>query len=854
MWRITWKGMWSHKRRLLGTTMAVLLGVAFLTTSLAIGSTMTAGFDDLFSEANAGTDVVVRNATVIGSGDGLTRGNLDAELADRIDAIDGVASAVSIIEGSGRIVASDGTPIGGGGPPTTAANWAGDSPVNPWQLAEGRTPSDVAAGQPYEVVIDRASATTGNLQVGDETVVQMPQPVDVTIVGLATFGGADSSGPTTYTAFTERAAAELVGRPGEVSAIRIAADDGVSQDELRDVIADALPDNAEALTGAELTDEMMAEIEGEFLGMFKAILLAFAVIALVVASFSIHNTFSILIAQRSRESALLRALGASRRQVLRSVVGEAIVIGAIASLAGIAVGYGLAVGLKTIMDSAGFDLGFDGVVMASSTIVIALVVGIGSTVLASFVPALRASRVSPLAALRDSAVDSTGASKGRLIGGVIVTALGIATVITATTADQALVRAGLGALLTLVGAVVLGPVVARPGASVLGYVPSLLRGQSGRLARRNAMRDPRRTAGSAAALMIGTAVVALFTTFGASIKASVEEMVNQDFGGDLVIVSDDFSGAGLSPVVAEEVAELPEVAVSAGMAIGMITADGNEIDPAVIDPAEFGALMDLGVSEGSFDDGHCRPRGGQRTVCRGPRPRDRQRARCLVRRRCLDRVGDRRHLRHDAERRRHDHHAGRLDTARRSTRSCGGARRSGRRCVRIPGPRCGRHRDGTERRPGRPDPIGVRRQPRLRDRPDAVLRVRHARPRRADRADGHRQHVVAVDPRAHQGTRLAPGGRSDSRRGPFDGPLGVGDRLDLRHAGRHRPRGVPRLGFDASTGRPGGVRSLRRPDRFPRHRPGPRRTGRSRRSVAAVPTRRPPRHPVGHRDRLNPTD
>ncbi len=376
----------------------------------------------------------------------------------------------------------------------------------------------------------------------------------------------------------------------------------MSQDELRDDIAAAMPANAEALTGAELTDEMMAEIEGEFLGMFKTILLAFAVIALVVASFSIHNTFSILIAQRSRESALLRALGASRRQVLTSVVGEAIVIGAIASLAGLAVGYGLAVGLKTIMDSAGFDLGFDGVVMATSTVVIALVVGVGSTLLASFLPALRASRIAPLAALRESAVDSTSASKSRLIGGIVVMALGVATVVTATMADQALGRAGLGALLTLVGAVILGPVVARPAASVLGYGPSLLRGQTGRLARRNAMRDPRRTAGSALALMIGTAVVALFTTFGASIKASVEEMVNQDFGGDLVIVSDDFSGAGLSPVVAQEVAELPEVEVAAGMAIGMITADGNEIDPAVLDPAAFGALMDLGVSEGSFDD------------------------------------------------------------------------------------------------------------------------------------------------------------------------------------------------------------------------------------------------------------
>jgi hypothetical protein len=202
MWRPTWKGMWSHKRRLLGTTMAVLLGVAFLTTSLAVGSTMTAGFDDLFSEANAGTDVVVRNSTVIGSGDNVARGSVDAELVDEIDAIPGVLDAVPIIEGSGRIVAADGSPIGGGGPPTTAANWAGDSPVNPWALADGRAPVDVAQNEPFEVVIDRASATTGDLHVGDQTVIQMPEPVAVT---QPVAQPAMPAGPQTYAELIEMA-------------------------------------------------------------------------------------------------------------------------------------------------------------------------------------------------------------------------------------------------------------------------------------------------------------------------------------------------------------------------------------------------------------------------------------------------------------------------------------------------------------------------------------------------------------------------------------------------------------------------------------------------------------------------
>ncbi|MGA9278739.1 ABC transporter permease [Ilumatobacter sp.] len=600
MWRTIRKGMWSHKRRLLGTTTAVLLGVAFLTASLVLGSTMTAGFDGLFREGNAGTDVVVRNATEIGAGDSVTRGRLDIDVSGQLAAVEGVATLEPIIEGFGQLLDLDGDPIGGGGPPTTAANWIGRSSVNPWALSEGRAPRDVAPDEPYEVVIDRGAAELGELSIGDTTTIKIPEPVEVSIVGLVTFGGSDSLGPSTYTAFSERAATDLVGAPGQVSAIRVAAEDGVNQEQLRDEIARVIPAQAEALTGTELTDEMMADIQSDFLGMFRTILIAFSVIALVVAGFSIHNTFSILIAQRTRESALLRALGASRRQVLSSVLVEAVVIGALASAIGLITGIGLALGLKSWMDGAGFDVGISGVVVTGTTIVIAVVVGIGSTLLASFAPAFRASRVAPLAALRDAAVDSTSSSKARLVGGLVTAAAGIATVITATDEDGAVVQAGVGSILMIVGAVILGPVVARPAAGLLGLGPRLVRGQNGRLARRNAMRDPRRTSGSAAALMVGTAVVALFTTFGASIKASVETTVNQNFGGDLVIVPDDFSGAGLSPAVADGVAQLPEVATSAGMGIALAIADGATIDPAVVDPAALDALLDIDVTAGSL--------------------------------------------------------------------------------------------------------------------------------------------------------------------------------------------------------------------------------------------------------------
>ena len=288
-----------------------------------------------------------------------------------------------------------------------------------------------------------------------------------------------------------------------------------------------MPARIEALAQDELTAEQQSDIESDFLGFFEIVLLAFAGIALIVATFSIHNTFSILVAQRTRESALLRAIGASRRQILTSVTGEALAIGVIASAVGFAAGLGLATGLLALMSGAGLDLPTAGLTVGTDTIVIAAAVGILTTLVASVTPALKASRVAPLAALRDVAVDRSASSFVRALVGAIVAAAGVATVVTASSsADGALGRAGLGALGVLVGAVILGPVVARPAAAVLGTGASATRGFTGRLARRNAMRNPRRIASSASALMVGTAVVALFTTFGASIEASIDDAVD----------------------------------------------------------------------------------------------------------------------------------------------------------------------------------------------------------------------------------------------------------------------------------------------------------------------------------------
>ncbi|MGH9211540.1 MAG: ABC transporter permease [Acidimicrobiales bacterium] len=601
MFRTTLKSINAHKRRLVATSMAILLGVAFLSGTLVLGDTMRADFNDLFSETNAGTDALVRNSTEVGSDDFSQRGLLDQSVADQVAEVDGVASVSPQIESAGQIVGSDGDPLGGNGPPTLAANWIEDPALNPYDLAEGRAPEE-----PGEVVIDRRSAEEGDLAVGDTTTLRVPEPIEVSVVGIATFGDADSSGPVTWAGLTTAYAQEvLLPRPDALTGVVVAADEGISQTELVDRLASVLPSDAEALTGAELTAEQQDEIEGDFVGFLEMFLLAFAGVALLVATFTIYNTFSILVAQRTRESALLRALGASRRQVLASITVEAALVGVVASVLGIAAGLGLATGLMALMDAAGFGLPSSGLVMATSTFVTAMLVGVLVTLAASLAPAVKASRVAPLAALRDVAIDRSGASLWRALAGTLVSGIGIAMTIGGTTGEGSLAQSGLGAMLTVVGVVLLGPIAARPASSVLGGVLAY-RGMSGKLARRNALRNPRRTAGTASALMVGVAVVTLFTVVAASIKSSIDDVVSEQFAGDLVIVNTNFSGSGLDPELAQAIGDLPEVEVATGIGTAPMTVDGDDDAASVVDPEPMTRMMDLEVSEGSMaelDDG-----------------------------------------------------------------------------------------------------------------------------------------------------------------------------------------------------------------------------------------------------------
>lgn len=601
MFTVTLKGLQAHKRRLLGTFLAVFLGIAFLSGTLVLGDTLRANFDTLFAGANAGTDALIRSASTIeadgGRGPDLDgRSLVPAALADRVRSVPGVAAAEPSIQGYGQIIGAGGEPVGGNGPPRLAGNWITDTELNPYKLVEGRPPATID-----EVVLNRGAAEAGALKVGDTAVVQTPEPVTVTVVGIATFGADDGLGAVTFAAFTlEGAETHVTKRPGLASGILVRAQPGVNQQVLAERVRPLVGDGNEVLTGAQVSAEASDDIGRQFLDTFTMFLTVFAGVALLVGSFSIYNTFSILVAQRSRESALLRALGAARAQIVASVMVEAVLVGLVASAAGLLGGVGIAGLLKGLFDSFGFSLPAGGLVFDAGTAVTCMTVGTAVTLAAGVFPAVRASRVAPVAALRESAAEAAEVSRIRAVAGAALSALGVAVVLGAVLGDADLGIAGVGAALTMVGVVTFGPVLARPAAALVGWPLARARGVTGGLARRNAMRNPRRTSGTAAALMVGVGVVTLFTVFAASIRTSIDDTVSRSFGGDLVVSTGSFGGGGLDPALAPAIAALPEVRAAVGLGQGVADVDGKGRRVTVADVGSLGGLLDLDVRDGSL--------------------------------------------------------------------------------------------------------------------------------------------------------------------------------------------------------------------------------------------------------------
>jgi putative ABC transport system permease protein len=599
MLKLSLNSIWGRKRRLLRTAVAVTVGVAFLSGTLVLGDTLTANFRDLFTDVSAGTDVVVRSATTVAPGAEIDgdRGLVDASLLDVVRAVPGVATAEAQVTGYGSLIGADGDAIGGNGPPRLASSWVTTAVLNPYRLVEGRPPE-----APDEVVINRGAALAGGLEVGDVTDLQTPDPVAVAVVGVATFGDTDGLGETTFAAFTLAGAqANVTREPDGVSTVLVEAAPGTTSDDLRDRIAEALPGGVEAITGDQLAEERIAAISDEFLGMLKTFLTAFAVIALFVAALTISNAFAITLTQRTGELALLRAVGASRRQLRRIVTMEAALIGAVSGVVGMVAGLGIAGLLKGVFDAFGGALPAGGLVVRPGTVALAVAVGVGIAIAAAQLPARHASMVSPVTALRGDTTRSARQGTARSLAGAVLLATGSAGAIVAASAGS-VALVGLAAPALVAATLLLAPTALPPVARAIGVPLGRLLGADARLAERNTRRDPRRSAATATALVVGVAVVSLFTVFAASMKTSLDGQVGIGFSADLAVNTAAFGGGRLSPRATEELARLPEIDEAVAIGGGFALLGGETTEITSTDTTTIDAVLAIDATEGSLDD------------------------------------------------------------------------------------------------------------------------------------------------------------------------------------------------------------------------------------------------------------
>jgi putative ABC transport system permease protein len=599
MLRAAWKSLLGRKLRLIMSTFAIVLGVAFVAGSLIFTDTLGRSFTALF--ASTVGDVIVRpeGGTSV-DGTPSTRTIPASVLAD-LEGTPGSARVDGNVNAFGvYVVSSENKIIGGQGAPGIGTNWTGAPAghgVDQFAIVEGKTPSG-----PNEVVLDRRTAELAEVEVGDTITIVTAgtqATVNPTLVGTADFQSGGSLNGASVTVFDTETAQELFQKGADVySDIWVTAAEGVTQTELQAEVAKALPDGFEAVTGDEAADETASALE-DALGFIQTFLLVFAAISLVVGSFLIVNTFSILVAQRSRELALLRAMGASRGQVLRSVLAEAFLLGVLGSTFGLALGVGLAAALKQLFAQFGLDLSGQSLVFEPSTVVAAYAVGIIITMLAALFPAWRTGRIAPVQAMRDDIAMAPSSLHRRSIAGTVLLVLGAVALGAGLFSEisRPLWWVGGGILTILLAVAALSPLISRPllAASAAAYTSVF--GSVGTLAGQNSLRNPRRTTATASALMIGLALSTTMAILGDSAKASVDDTIAENFVGDYVVSST--FGQPFSPVIAEEMAAIPGVEAVVSQRFGLTERDGDPEPISSIDPGALTTLLPLEFVEGS---------------------------------------------------------------------------------------------------------------------------------------------------------------------------------------------------------------------------------------------------------------
>ena len=601
MFKVALKLIGRRLPRLFRSLFTVMTGIGFLAGTLMFTDTIRRTFDGLFADVFKTTDAYVQSSEKLDLDfGGELRDRLPETLVDDIRRVPGVTAVAGYLQGGGRVVGKDGKPLGPDqGPPNFISSIL-PAEVSPWRLTAG---SKEPAG-PNEVVLATSTAKLGKFKVGEAvTVTSGAGTRQFTVVGFAKFGESDSAGGGTFALFDLKTTQEMLGSNalGKVDAFLAAGDDGLSQQELVDRIAAANLPKTEVITGKQVSEDTSDQIK-QGLSFFSTFLLAFAGIALFVSSFIIYNTFAILMTQRRRETALLRAVGASRRQILLSTLGESAVVGLLGGVLGIGVGVLMAAGVKGLLKALNIDIPSEGLALLPRTAIVAVVVAVIVSTVSALFPSIRAANTPPVAALRDVAVESSPVTLGRIISGLIVLTFGAV--------PLGLGLAGRGAIYLLgiapifIGLFILGPVIAQPIIRVLGVPLKGLRGVTGTMATENSTRNAKRSARTAAALLVGVALITGVSVISSSVKKSINDLIGSQFTGNFVVEPREGqnSFSGLSPNVATDLAKVEGVETVSALAAFPAEIDGKVTFLVALDPATAGALFTTKFVTGSYSD------------------------------------------------------------------------------------------------------------------------------------------------------------------------------------------------------------------------------------------------------------
>ena len=587
MIRVALKGLLGRKLRTSLTAIAIVLGVAMVAGTFMLTDSIDNAFNSIFTSVRKGSSAVISGKTAfdISSDAGSTAPTLDASLLGTVRGLPDVEAAEGSVDGQAQLIGKDGKAIVYGGAPNLGFSIAnGASRFNPLKLVEGSWP------QRGDVVIDESTANKEHFKIGQSVGVQAEGPAQrLRISGFVRFGSVSTIGGATLSGFDLPTAQELFDKRGRLDEIAVAANPGVTDEQLVGELQGVLPQTAQVKTAAQQAKDDAAETNG-FISFLRGFLLAFGGIALFVGSFVIANSLSITIAQRAREFATLRTVGASRRQILTSIMIEALVMGVLASLVGLAFGVALAKGLFALFDAVGFTLPNSGLILTGTAVAIALAAGILVTLVASLRPAFRATRVPPLAAVREGAtLPKSRLAFLRLPGSILLTVLGFAALSWSLfgpglSTTSLLVWMGLGALMIFLGVALLAERLVRPLATALGWPAAKLGGAAGALARENTQRNTQRTASTASALMIGLALVTLVTLLAAGIvstfKGAVDDLwKNADYA---LTAQNNFSPIPIS--VAAAAAKAPGVDAVGSVRAGQAKAFGSVFNATAVDP------------------------------------------------------------------------------------------------------------------------------------------------------------------------------------------------------------------------------------------------------------------------------